>query len=82
MWHNGGGVSVGSVINCMHCVMVTLLGQHNEFIQMPGVDSEDTELVHVCGEKDLSRLAEWHLCSRWFRHPIISEAGVFWRDIL
>jgi hypothetical protein len=39
-----GGVSVGSVINCMHCVMVALLGQHNKFLQMPGV-SEDAELV-------------------------------------
>ncbi|KIK78627.1 hypothetical protein PAXRUDRAFT_50374, partial [Paxillus rubicundulus Ve08.2h10] len=29
------GVSVGTVINCMHCVMVAILDQHDQYISMP-----------------------------------------------
>lgn len=65
MWHNGG-VSVGSVINCTHHVMVVLLGQHNEFIQMPGVDSEDTELAHM--------FVEGRTCPGW-RNGIFAADG-------
>ena len=39
------GVSVGSVINCTHRVMVSLLSHHNEYIQVPPADSEDLELA-------------------------------------
>ena len=61
----GGGVSVGFVINCTHCVMVVLLGQHNEFIQMPGVDLEDTELAHM--------FVEGRTCPGW-------QNGIFAAD--
>ncbi|KIK83840.1 hypothetical protein PAXRUDRAFT_153002 [Paxillus rubicundulus Ve08.2h10] len=35
------GVSVGMVINCIHCVMVAILDQHNQYIYMPSSHSRD-----------------------------------------
>ncbi|KIK93843.1 hypothetical protein PAXRUDRAFT_144142 [Paxillus rubicundulus Ve08.2h10] len=32
------GVSVGSVINCTHHIMITVLDQHNQFLGVPVVD--------------------------------------------
>jgi len=39
------GVSVGSVINCTHHVMVAVLDQHNQFLNVPGEESEDAEMA-------------------------------------
>jgi len=39
------GVSMGSVINCTHRVMVTVLDQHNQFLNVPGEESEDAEMA-------------------------------------
>ena len=39
------GVSVGSVINCTHRVMVAALDQHNQFLNIPGEESEDAEMA-------------------------------------
>ena len=41
------GVSIGSVVNCTHHVMIALLSCHNEYIVVPPVDSEDAELSHT-----------------------------------
>jgi len=40
------GVSIGSVINCSNCVMVTILDLHNTFIVFPALDSDDAEQAH------------------------------------
>ncbi|KIJ13924.1 hypothetical protein PAXINDRAFT_80094 [Paxillus involutus ATCC 200175] len=37
------GVSVGSVINCTHRIMIAVLDQHNQFLGVPVVDSEEAE---------------------------------------
>ena len=60
------GVSVGSVINCTHHVMVALLGHHNEYIWMPQTDSEDAEL--------LRRFVEEKTCPAW-RNGIFAADG-------
>ena len=41
------GVSIGSVVNCTHRVMIALLSCHNKYIVVPLVDSEDAELSHT-----------------------------------
>ncbi|KIK97739.1 hypothetical protein PAXRUDRAFT_135656, partial [Paxillus rubicundulus Ve08.2h10] len=35
------GVSVATVINCMHHVMAAILDQHNQYIYMPSSHSRD-----------------------------------------
>ncbi|KIK81687.1 hypothetical protein PAXRUDRAFT_88926, partial [Paxillus rubicundulus Ve08.2h10] len=35
------GVSVGIVINCMHCVMAAILDQHDQYIRMPSSNPRD-----------------------------------------
>ena len=45
------GVSVGSVVNCTHCVMIALLSCHNKYIVVPLVDTEDAELSHTFVEE-------------------------------
>ncbi|KIK91420.1 hypothetical protein PAXRUDRAFT_93428, partial [Paxillus rubicundulus Ve08.2h10] len=35
------GVSIGTVINCMHYIMVAILEQHNKFIYIPPPCSKD-----------------------------------------
>ncbi|KAF8836550.1 hypothetical protein BDN67DRAFT_910956, partial [Paxillus ammoniavirescens] len=35
------GVSVGTVINCMHHVMAAILDQHDQYIYMPSSHSRD-----------------------------------------
>ncbi|KIK16358.1 hypothetical protein PISMIDRAFT_113573, partial [Pisolithus microcarpus 441] len=35
------GVSVGTVVNCTHHVIATLLDQHDEFVYIPGAQSEE-----------------------------------------
>lgn len=47
------GVSMGSVVNCTHCVMIVLLGLHNEYIWVLSLDSEsdNMELSHKFVEK-------------------------------
>jgi hypothetical protein len=37
------GISVGSVVNCTHCVMVAVLAQHDHFVSFPTPDSQDAE---------------------------------------
>jgi hypothetical protein len=51
------GVSVGSVVNCTDCVMVTLLKEHDWFIFFPDDKSEDAELAQ--------RFAETQTCPEW-----------------
>ncbi|KIK75620.1 hypothetical protein PAXRUDRAFT_172242 [Paxillus rubicundulus Ve08.2h10] len=36
-------VSVGSVINCTHCIMIVVLDQHDQFIGVPALDAEEAE---------------------------------------
>ncbi|KIK13247.1 hypothetical protein PISMIDRAFT_47850, partial [Pisolithus microcarpus 441] len=35
------GVSVGTVVNCTHCVIAALLDQHDKFVYIPGIHSEE-----------------------------------------
>ena len=57
---------MGSVINCMHRVMVALLGHHNEYIWMPQTDLEDAELS--------CRFVEEKTCPAW-RNGIFTADG-------
>ncbi|KIO01527.1 hypothetical protein M404DRAFT_149663 [Pisolithus tinctorius Marx 270] len=51
------GVSVGSVINCTHWVMIALLDQHDKFIYFLDVDDIEMENVRTFVEK--------HACAAW-----------------
>jgi len=51
------GVSVGSVINCTHRVMVAILDQHDEFIGIPCTASEDAE--------EARKFVEERTCHGW-----------------
>ena len=59
------GVSVGSVINCTHRVMIALLSLHNEYIGVPPLESEEMEL--------LRKFVEERTCPGWWN-------GVFAAD--
>ncbi|KIK15951.1 hypothetical protein PISMIDRAFT_36126, partial [Pisolithus microcarpus 441] len=37
------GVSVGTVVNCTHHVIAALLDQHDEFVYIPGAQSEEIQ---------------------------------------
>lgn len=39
------GVSIGSVMNCTNQVMLAILGQHNDFMYIPGADSAEIGLA-------------------------------------
>lgn len=41
------GVSMGLMINCTYYVMIALLSYHSEYINVPSVNSVDTELSHA-----------------------------------
>jgi hypothetical protein len=51
------GVSVGSVVNCTHRVMIALLEEHDRFISFPAANSEDAELAR--------QFAESRTCPEW-----------------
>ncbi|KIN97378.1 hypothetical protein M404DRAFT_51833, partial [Pisolithus tinctorius Marx 270] len=36
-------VSIGSVVNCMNCVMVAILDEHDRFINIPSEDLQEME---------------------------------------
>jgi len=59
------GVSVGSVINCTHRVMVAILDQHDEFIGIPCTASEDAE--------EARKFVEERTCHGW-------RGGIFAAD--
>lgn len=60
------GVSVGSVVNCTHRVMVALLEHHDEYISIPLVEDEDAELAR--------EFAESRSCPAW-RNGIFAVDG-------
>jgi hypothetical protein len=62
------GVSMGSVINCTHCIMVSLLSHHNEYIQVPPADSEDLELAH--------NFVEERSCPGWWNSVFAVDGSV------
>ncbi|KIK14409.1 hypothetical protein PISMIDRAFT_84611, partial [Pisolithus microcarpus 441] len=45
------GVSIGSVINCTHCVMIALLDQHEKFIYFLCVNAIEMEKARVYVEE-------------------------------
>lgn len=51
------GVSVGSVVNCTNRVIVSILNQHDEFMEMPTAGEEDMRLAREFVEK--KTCAEW-----------------------
>ncbi|KAG2052985.1 hypothetical protein BDR06DRAFT_982940 [Suillus hirtellus] len=52
------GVSVGSVINCMNCVMAALLAEHDNFISFPTLNSVDAACSQAYALKT-SGCPEW-----------------------
>lgn len=60
------GVSVGSVVNCTHRVMIALLEEHDRFISFPAANSEDAELAQ--------QFAESRTCPEW-RHGFLVIDG-------
>ena len=59
------GVSVGSVVNCTNHVMVVILDQHDNFVYVPGDESEDMGLAHL--------FAAQKTCTAW-------QGGIFAAD--
>ncbi|KIK10783.1 hypothetical protein PISMIDRAFT_123935 [Pisolithus microcarpus 441] len=59
------GVSVGSVINCTHHVMIALLDQHDNFIFFPNVDDIEMD--------EAREFVEGQTCAAW-------QNGVFAAD--
>lgn len=51
------GVSVGSVVNCTNRVIVSLLNQHDNFMEMPTAGEEDVRLARAFVEK--KTCTEW-----------------------
>ena len=60
------GVSVGTVNNCTHRVMAALLDQHDRFIYIPDVHSEDMRKARV--------FAESRSCHAW-RNGVFAADG-------
>ncbi|KIK13121.1 hypothetical protein PISMIDRAFT_18220 [Pisolithus microcarpus 441] len=44
------GVSIGMVVNCTHRVIATLLDQHDEFVYIPGAQSEEMQCARAFTE--------------------------------
>ena len=62
------GVSVRSVVNCTHHVMIALLSCHNEYIVVPPVDSEDAELSHT--------FVEEQTCPGWQNGVMVEDTPI------
>ncbi|KIK20259.1 hypothetical protein PISMIDRAFT_74106, partial [Pisolithus microcarpus 441] len=60
------GVSVGSVINCTHRVMIALLDQHEKFIYFPRVNAVEMEKARVYMEE--------RTCAAW-RNGVFAVNG-------
>ncbi|KIK72645.1 hypothetical protein PAXRUDRAFT_180257, partial [Paxillus rubicundulus Ve08.2h10] len=52
------GVGTGSMHNCTNCVMVAILDQHDTFVQLPDLDSEDVE--HPWAYSQAHSCPGWH----------------------
>ena len=63
------GVSVRSVINCTNQVMITILDQHNDFIYIPGAESEAIELAHM--------FTEAKMCVDWQEGVFAANGSMF-----
>jgi len=61
-----GGVSVGTVFNCMHRVMVAILSLHDEFIYIPLAQSDQMRRAQT--------YAEARTCSAW-RNGVFAADG-------
>jgi len=60
------GISIGTVINCTHQVMAVILDQHNKFIYIPHVHSED-----MC---EVRKFAKSQSCHTW-RNGVFAADG-------
>ncbi|KIK11259.1 hypothetical protein PISMIDRAFT_72529, partial [Pisolithus microcarpus 441] len=49
------GVSVGMVVNCTHHVIAALLDQHDEFVYIPGAQSEEMQCARAFTESRTCR---------------------------